>query len=1048
MPFLPLPPTPASFLTKPDIHGSMVVFTCEGDLWLGDLKSGAAHRTTSDPGTETNARFSPDGSTIAFTANYEGSTDVYVMPVAGGAPKRLTYDPVRAEVEGWTPDGKSVVFRSRRNSAEGYRNQLFTVPATGGLATMLPVPQAEFGSLAPDGRLAYVPQSNEWMNWYDYRAGAADQVWLADLKGHFRKVEASDGIETTPVWSGTDLFFVSERTGTRNLFRLDPTNGKATQITSFDDAPVRYPGADGASVVFEHGGGLGLYDKATNVVKELQFDMVSDRIRDRELRFPMARFAMHPSLGPTGKRLLFEVRGQIASVAVDEGDMRVVEKKDGSRAMYPTWSPDGTKFAFVSDRSGEYEIWIGSATGSKDPVQLTHGLGSEPWAPMWSPDGNKLSQVDREGRLRLIDAVTGAITLVDQADIVGSYDSTNQQVAWSPDSKAIAFSHYQPNQLQTIYLYDVATAKKAAVTPIGINAYAPAFSPDGKFLLYLADTELNPVGSPINGKYAFDNATRLYLTALSKTTASPFLPKNDEEGPAPAETKAESPIDWDGLADRRIEAPLPAGRYTKVQMVPGKILLLNMTGMATFDGPPGLELQSFDVDKKAVTKLSDADDFEKSFDNKKLMIRHGDGGAVVVDAGTGPVSAAPVSLTAYTLTVKPDQERKQIFEESWRIARDLYYDPGMHGLDWNAVRRKYEARLPRVGDRSDLTRLLIDLVSELRTGHAYINAPGSGIPRIPMGFLGVDLASEGDAAKIVKRYRGDGFAGNRSPLLEPGLGVKEGDYLLAIGGQRIQANLDPQALLVGLAGQTVSLLVNDKPTMEGARTIRVVPLADDRALRYADWVRGRAEYVAKNAGPNYGYLHVPDMGRAGVVGFGKGQFANVNVDGMVYDFRDNGGGFVSSLLLQDIASTPLLWWAPRDGGYWTRESWAIAGYKVALCNENAFSDGELVIEDWKRMNLGPVVGKRTGGGEVGSGNGYALVDGGSIYIPNYGAFGDGKWVIEGYGATPTVEVDQDPAAVMAGRDPQLDRAIAILKAEVAKQPVKRPLRPPFNRIGK
>ena len=1029
-----------SFLTRPDIHGDAVVFTCEGDLWLGDVKSGEARRVTSDPGTETNARFSPDGSTLAFTANYDGGADVYVMPVEGGAPKRLTYDPGTAGVQGWTPDGKGVLFRSRRATAVGSENRLFVVPAAGGLAKELPVPRAEFGRMGPDGRLAYVPVSREWMNWFDYRAGAADQIWLADLKGGFRKVTASAGVETTPTWSGDRLFFVSERTGTGNLFRLDPASGKATPATTYKDMPVRYPSADAYRVVFEHGSGLGLYDADTNVTRELSFTLASDRVRGRETRVRLAQVATHPDLGPTGKRVLMEARGQIVSVAADQGDLRVLEKKAGTRAIRPAWAPDGKRFAFVSDRTGEYEIWLGDAAGGGEPTQLTHGLAAEPFTPIWSPDGARLAQVDRDGRLRLIDAKTGAIAPVDVAEAVGSYDNSNQQAAFSPDSKTMVFSHAAKDGLQSVVLYDVATGRKATLSPPRINAYAPDFSADGKFVLYLADTSLTPGDAPITGKYAFTNPTRVYLTALASDTESPFLPKNDEEGAALAAPKATpARIDWEGVADRRIEAPIAAGNYGGVMHVPGKILLLSRPAT----GPS--ELVSFDIDKQTGTRVASADGFQKSFDGKKLMILRGSADVTVIDATSGPTTAAPVSLAPYSLTVQPEAEWRQIFAESWRIARDFYYDPGMRGLDWGAIRKKYEARLPRVGDRTDLTRLLQDMVSELRTGHAYIVAPPAAVARVPMGYLGADFAPEGDALRIVKLYRGDGFSGDRSPLIEPGLGIKEGTYIVAIAGQPVARDQDPQALLVGLVGQTVAITVNDRPTMAGARTIRVRPLASERALRYADWVESRIEYVKRNGGPGLGYAHVPDMTNGGLIGFAKGQFTNILADGMVYDFRYNTGGYVSSLILQDIASVPQLWWSPRAGGFWTREGWAIAGYKVALCNEQNFSDGELVIEDWKRMKIGPVVGKRTGGGEVGSGGGYALVDGGSIYVPNYGAFGEDKWAIEGYGATPDVEVEQDPAAVIAGRDPQLDRAIALLKAQIAKQPVKRPVRPPFTR---
>ena len=1028
-----------SFLTKPDIHGESVVFTCEGDLWLGDLKTGGARRVTSDAGSESYARFSPDGATIAFTANYDGGVDVYVMPTEGGAPKRLTYDPSGAQVQGWTPDGKGIVFRSRRRTAVGSENKLFVVPVAGGLARELPVPRAEFGRIGPDGRLAYVPVSREWMNWFGYRAGAADQVWIADLKGGFRKLAASSGVETTPTWCGARLYFVSERGGMGNLYRLDPASGKATAATRFADAPVRYPSADAHRVVFEHGAGLAVYDAETDTTRELSFALASDRVRGRETRVPLAQYATRPSLGPTGKRILMEARGQIVSVAAENGDLRVLEKKAGTRAMSPVWAPDGKRFAFLSDRSGEVEVWLGDAAGGKEPTQLTKGLAAEPYPPTWSPDGKNLAIVDRDGRLRLIDAATGATTLVDTEEITGSYDSPNQRTAFSPDGKALAFSHYAANGYATVRLYDLATKRVATVSNPNVSADAPAFSADGKFLLFLAESQLTPSYGPITGKYGFENTTRVYMVALTADAESPFLPKNDDEGAAVAATAPAKPVEiaWDGLADRLIEAPLAAGQYTNVQHVPGRLLLQNSE-----QGKPGAVL-GYDLDKGTTVQIAAADGFEKSLDNKKIMLRRGNAGVSVVDAASGPTPAPPISLAPYSLTVDPQAEWRQIFEESWRIGRDFYYDIGMRGLDWNAVRRKYEARLPMVGDRTDLTLLLKDMVSELRTGHAYVVPPPAAIASDPMGFLGADLEPAGDAARIVKLYRGDGFAGNRSPLLEVGLKVKEGDYILAIGGQPLRRDQDPQALLVGMVNQTVAILVNDRPTMEGARTIRVRPLASERDLRYTDWVQGRAEYVRKNGGAGLAYTHIPNMTQNGLIGFAKGHFAHTLADGMVYDTRFNTGGNVSSLLLQDIAAQPAFWFATRTGGFWTRESWAVAGHKVAICNEQNFSDGELFIETWKRMKIGPVVGKRTGGGEVGSGGGYGLVDGGAIYIPNYGAFDEGKWIIEGVGATPDVEVDQDPAAVVAGRDPQLDRAIALLKEAIAKEPVKRPTRPPF-----
>jgi len=1040
-----------SFYTKPDIHGDTVVFTCEGDLWLVNIKSHAAARITSDIGTKTNAHFSPDGTQIAFDAQYDGQTDVYVMPTEGGPPKRLTYDSTGPSVLGWTKDGTKILFRSRRGTAVlGYRH-LFTVSASGGQPTLIPVPQGEFGSFAKDGRLAYVPVSNEWANWFRYRASRADQVWLADLKGHFKRLTDTNAVDTTPVWIEDSIYFISERTGVQNLYRLDPNTKGVVAATHYQDLPARYPGTDGKRVVFQHGPGLAVYDPTTKQTTELSFDLNSDRLHSRDQRVRVAAYAKNPSIGPTGKRIALEARGQILTVATESGDLRVLENQPGSRAMLPAWSPDGKQVAFVSDRSGEYELWITDAVGAKPARKVTSDLKGNFYTPLWAPDGKTIAISDRANRILLIDPVSGKTDLVDKCDNVQAYDGTPPDFGFSPDSKLLTFHRIEDNWLSQVYLYDIATKKKVCVSSSNVNSQNPVFSTDGKFLLYLADSLLNPAMSDGTQKYTFDNLRRVYMVALSPDTASPFLPKIDEEGVAEKSAAKAGPVSFEGLSDRIIEVPLPPGRYQQVAAITGKLLLINWGSMPTMDEPPigHGELQAFDLEKKSLATISaGVDSFKLSSDGKKMLLNRATSFAVA-DATGAPVAFAPVNLSLYSITVQPEKEWRQILEESWRIARDFFYDPNMNGVDWNAIHRKYEAILPLVGDRTDLSRLQKDLVAELNSGHAYVSNPTPGAPGVPMGFLGANFDAAGDAVKITRLFRGDGFSGNRSPLLEPGLKIKEGDYIVSIAGQPVRANQDIQALLIGTPGQVVALGINERPTQEGQRVVYVRPIPNEDSLRYTDWVQGRNEYVRVHGGDNFGYMHAPDMETKGVIGFTKGQFPNVLKEGMIYDFRYNGGGFVSSLLLENVAAKPQAWFRPRDANTWTRESWANIGYHVALCNEFAFSDGELVIETWKRMKLGPIVGKSTGGGEVGSGGGYSLIDGGLLYIPNYGAFADGKWIVEGSGATPDINVDQDPAAVMAGRDPQLDKAIEILKAEIAKHPITKPEHPPFpDRSGR
>lgn len=1038
-----------SFLTRPDVYGDSVVFTAEGDLWLGDIRTQTAKRLTSSTGTETNARFSPDGTKIAFTGTYDGGNDVYVMSVGGGAPKRLTFDPKGALVLGWSGDGKSILFRSRREVGTPQIKRLWSVPVDGGLPKLVPVPQAEFAAMRKDGLLAYVPISNEWANWFRYEAGAADDIWLNDpATGSFTKLTTYKGVDTTPVWCGDDLYFVTEQSGTLNLAKLDVKSKRVTPITKNVENPIRYPGSDGKRVVFEAGPTIAMYEPTSGVVKTLAFDLSSDRIHSREQRVPLAPNVQSAAVGPTGKRVLLEARGQIVSIAVEEGDMRVLENKPGTRAMRPAWAPDGKQVAFVSDRTGENEIWLTDGQGAA-PKQLTKGLKANPFSLLWSPDSSTLAVMDRNARMMVVDAKTGVVTVLDQAGFTGSYDSVQPGYAFSPDSKYLAYNRPESNFMFSVQLVELASKKRSQLSANGINSLSPAFSPDGKLFAFLEERDLEPAFSNLTRKYSFDNTLRVTMVPLTADATSPFLPKNDEESAAkPADTKKEdkpapaAALPLDDVSARRFQPPVPPGRYSKLGWTGGRLILL---APSTPTAPVPAELSAFDIEKKASTTLaSGVSGFEISADGKKILVSLPNG-AAVIDAAGGAAQLKPISVAPYSLAVDPEKEWGQVLDEAWRIARDFFYDPGMHGVDWAAVRKKYQTQLPLVADRTDLTRLLKDMVSELNSGHAYITnpAPFAGRPAA-MGFLGADFERAPQGVRIAKLLRGDDFSlGERSPLLEPGLNVKEGDYILAIAGQPVRADADIYSLLIGLQNQTVAVTVNDKPTLEGSRVVRVKLLGSEDTLRYQDWVRGRMEYVRKNGGPNLGYLHVPDMVEAGVIGFVKGQLPNTLKEGMVYDFRYNGGGFVSSLLLDNIRTKPLIWWQPRSGGTWTREDWANVGYSAALANEYNFSDGELVIESWKMMNLGPVVGKPTGGGEVGSGGGYRLIDGGAIYVPNYAGFVQGKWVIEGTGATPDVEVDQDPAAVMAGRDPQLDKAIALLKERIAKNPIRLPVHPAY-----
>lgn len=1027
-------------LTKPDIFGDQIVFTAEGDIWLGDLKSSSAIRLTRDEGIEINPRFSPDGKTIAFSAQYEGGTyDAYTMPVAGGEPNRLTWDRVGAQVLDWTPDGQ-VMFRSRRDTANGNSFGLYVVPSTGGIAKRLPVPRGEFATFLPDGRLAYVPVSREWMNWFRYEGGAADAIWLADLKGGFKPLTKNPGVDTTPVWGGDAIYYVSEKTGVPNLWRLDPRTNQSSIVTRNVENEIRYPGSDGKRVIFQAGPTLAVYDPATKVSQPLTIHLIGERIHARPRLMPVSETTTDLAVGPTGKRLAAISRGQLLSIPAENGENRSLDSTLGARCSYPTWTPDGKTIAYVSDRTGENEIWSVPAEGGT-PKQLTKGLQGNLISLLWSPDGKRLAAQDRDGRTLLVDGSTGAITVVSHSLMVGSYDTFQPTAEFSSNSKFLVFQEPAEAFLTRVAIYDIEKSSLRPLTPSGMSAISPTFSPDGKYVAFLAERKLQATVGNLTRRMAAFGTFRLTILGLDPTASSPFAPKLDEEGQkAPAADATAKPVTQtlDGIENRSFDAPIPDGEFSQAIWLDGQILLVRSDSVAPIDGAASKKLISFDIESKKAKDVADGVSVVRvSGDRSKILVAQDDTWSLI---GATDGATKPIPLSG-NIRLVPEGEWKQILRESWRIARDFFYDPGMHGVDWNAVWKKYEARLGEVGDRSDLARIQKDMLSELNTGHCYIGDPSRRKPPFSMGYLGADFESTADGARITRILRPDAFSpGMGSPLASPEVSAAVGDVITAIDGETVTRDRDIQSYLEGKGGKLSRISLKRGGA---SRSVVVKLLSSETALRYQDWVIGRAEYVRKAAGPGFGYMHIPDMVGQGATAFLKSHLANTEKDAVVVDFRANTGGFISSLLLENFAAKRYAYWRARQGGIWNREDWAFRGHLAAICNEENFSDGELVIEGWKNLKIGPVVGKRTGGGEVGSGGGYTLVDGGTIFVPNYAAFVDGKWLIEGFGATPTIEVEQDPAAVMAGKDPQLDRAVAELQAWLKREPIREGTAPKF-----
>ena len=1039
-----------AFLTHPDIHGNRVVYTAEGDLWLADATTGDSWRLTSDPGVETSAHFSPDGTQIAFTANYDGGNDVYVMPTLGGRPKRLTYDPSDsflpgATVLGWTPEGRSILFTSSgKLIAPKFEQQmtqlLYTVPASGGVPSQVPVPRAAFASFNADGHtLAFVPATSLWMNWFRYHGGEADRIWLTDTRtGKFTRLTNTKEIDTEPVWVGSSIYFVSERSGTANLWKLDPVTQKAAQVTFSADVPVRFPSTDGSRIVFQLGPRIAVFDPVTGKSRLLSIRLHSDRIHARPFEQPIwttdhSRFpSPASSVSPDGKRVALSSRGQLVTVAVGSGAMHVLVDDSSQRVQNPVWSPDGKLIAYTSDGSGEEQLYVVRDEDHSAPRKVTTDLAGEHGRPVWSPDNRRILIGDRTGEIQLVDSESGHIqTIAHDRGPVSGYQIEGD-FSFSPDGKWIAYSTSLGWRLTSVFLYEIAAGKSILASDRNVDSSTPVFSLNGKYLFMLQQRAITQDWTLISGRMSQKYESKMTGVCLSNRTHLPNSVSASGQG-----NGNETVVDIDGLVSRSFDLGSPAGNYLGISPGQDKLIVQGTSDVLSCEIKSG----------KVTTLLAGGHMVELSPNGKNLLAEDSHGLRVVdVDGGSVAPDAGLIHLEGLTVAIDPEREWRQIFLETWRVWRDLFYDPNMHGIDWNQIRSRYEKQMPLVGSRYDLMLLLRDMISELHTGHSFTGAWPEfvGKPARP-GVLGADLEWDplAHAYKIARIFRGDAWdPAKRSPLAEPGVDVREGDYLLRIAGAPLRPDEDPAALLLGTSGREIEIVVNHRPTLEGAQTLTIKPLSSDSDLRLKDWIAGRRAYVEKASGGQIAYVYLSDMGSSGATGFAQQYYPNVDSPAMIIDVRGNDGGNISGNVLSDIGTHPMAFFAYRNGTNYRRESWAPLGRLAVVTNEWAFSDADYFSECFKRLKIGPLVGHRTIGGVVGPVI-YPLVDGSGIGVPNYGAWIDGEWIVEGRGAVPDFEVDQDPAAIMSGKDPQLDKAISLLLEELKTHPFHAPQHPPY-----
>ncbi len=1070
----------------PAIHGERVVFAAEGDLWEVSVAGGSARRLTTHEGGEGFPKFSPDGQWLAFSGEYQGNVDVFVMPAGGGEPQRLTFHPSAEEVVAWRPDSQRIVFRSRRASPNGDYN-LFEVPRTGGHPRPVAVGIASLASFSPDGRyVAFNQFSSEFRTWKRYLGGTAADVWVGDLEGGtFQKITDWAGADTFPMWHAGRVCFASDRTGRMNLYSANPEGGDVQQLTSHDDYDVRWPDMDAGRVVYMHGGDLWLLDVAAGANRRIDITLPSDRVMRRPRVEDASKTLEGYDLDKEGKRLCLASRGELWVRPTKPGRTIELTRTSGVRERAGVFSRDGQHVAAITDETGEQELAIFDATGKEKHRIVTQRKQGWIFTPVWSPDGTKLAYGDLTQALFIVEVATGETRQVDTSPV---WEIT--EYAFSPDSKWLAYSRPEPNNCRSIHLYNVASGTTHAVTAGYTVDSAPTWDPQGKYLYFLSERAVNPVMDSFDVQHVTVRATRPCILILARDGKSPLLPEELLEEPKPAkkgkgsqgkkepaeededeegeEDEDDKPpvvvVDLDGIQQRVVELPVEPDNYGELRAAPGKLLYLSMPVEGLLDDPwpetdekPKNTLHAYDFkERKSEVLLDGLRDFDLSDDGRRIAYRveneiivkdlddfKGDDGAADDEKLKEKIDPAELPLL-----VRPVEEWNQIFAEAWRLQRDFYWAENMAHVDWPAMREKYAVLLPRLGTRQELNDVVGQLIGELGTSHTYVW--GGDVRRakdVAIGSLGADLAwdEQAGALKFTRILRPESWGTDTpAPLTMSHARVEEGDYLLAINHVPLRAEDSVDERLTNLAGQQILLTVCRRPDRSDARDIQIEALAGDEKLRYRDWCRRNREYVAERSGGRIGYLHLPDMGGDGLAAFIRGFYPQIETDGLVIDVRYNGGGFVSQMIIERLARKVIAYDRPRRGKVDTYPGRVHVGHKVVLINQEAGSDGDIFPAVFQMLGLGPVIGTRTWGGVVGIRGDKLFIDGGLSTQPEFAWWDPLRgWDLENRGVEPDIWVDIRPEDWVAGTDPQLERGIAELERMLKDSPVERPQPPPF-----
>ncbi len=1089
-------------MQKPTLSKTHIAFSYAGDLWLVAREGGEARLLTSGPGTKTGPFFSPDGSMIAFTGEFDGNVDVYVMPSGGGVPRRLTHHPAVDEVVGWSPDGKQVLFRSTRNSYSGF-NRLFTVPLEGGLPHELPLPTAEAGSFSSDGKhIAYVPVDNNRrlssIGWKRYRGGRASRIWIANLTDlSLQQLPRETSNDGNPMWVGNKVYFLSDRNGPFSLFSYDLGSKKLEQALAGSGADIKSASAGPGAIVYEQFGSLALFDLATGQSKTVSVSVPADLPNVRPHFKKVENEIAAVNLSPSGARAVFEAHGEILSAPAEKGDVRNLTNTPGVMERDPAWSPDGKSVAYFSDESGEYQLFIKSPDGLSEPRKIS--LGEPPsfyYSPIWSPDSKKIAYTDKRLNVWYVDLAKGVPVKVD----TDTYDAPQRTLdpAWSPDSRWIAYTKRLTSHMHAVFAYSLEQGKSLQLTDGLSDARFPQFDQKGQYLYFTASTDVGPTTGWLDLSSANRMVTRsAYLIVLRKDQPSPLAPESDEEkgaeeskpdtdkaAAAKSEDKGDEPanpeekakaqdakaaksvkaeavnvrIDAENIDQRILALPIPPQNYTRLTAgKPGVIFLVESPVR------PSLDVQNtlwrFDLTSRKPERLMEGiGAFVLSFDGKKMLYSKGrpDSRKWYISSATTPARGegggagakpdTPLNLAGMDVLVDPRAEWKQEYSEVWRIERDFFYDPKLHGLNLPAAKKQYEAYLENVGNRADFNYLLADMLGEISVGHMYIRMPFDPVPdQVRVGLLGADYTIENGRYRFSHIYQGENWNPQlRAPLTQPGVNVQEGDYLLAVNGRELHGTDEIFELFQGTANKTTVLRVSSSPDGKNARNVSVMPVENEIPLRNRAWIDGNRRKVDQLSGGRVAYVYLPDTGLNGYTAFNRYFFAQLGREGAVIDERFNGGGSAADYVIDYLRRPLQNYWMTREGQNFTTPEGAIFGPKAMIINMYAGSGGDALPWYFRDAKLGPLVGTRTWGGLVGIYDYPQLMDGGGVTAPRVAFFNrNGEWDVENHGVPPDYEVELTPKEWITGHDPQLEKAVSLVMDSMKKNPLPVAKRPEF-----